>query len=460
MKNKLLFKYIFIEHSVPFIGANVIISFLFLSNFILKSLDRLLGKNLGTAIIFEFITLNLAWIFAMAIPMSVLISVLMVFGRLGEDNEITAIRSNGISFTSILLPSLLFAFFVMLFLLWFNNNVLPDANHKARLLRGDIYRKHPDLNLEPGYFIYDIPNYTIYMKDKDGEVMKDLIIFHNESNGTKITIWAKEGRMMIMGNYVIMDLKMGEIHELPGLDKESEYHILEYDKHRITIPVENMMLERRDKARKGDREMDIPSMQTEINRYIGKQNKLLEQSKNLIKWAPPDSNLETSYLMLTNMINDSLRSLENTGDKLSRSELKNQKKIKNYTRRIESNIKITNSYQKQINKYKVEIHKKIAMPVACIIFIMIGAPLGMIARRGGMAIAAGLSLLFFLIYWALMMGGEQLSDRNLLEPWIAMWGPNILFFFAGILLIWYAIHERINIRIPNLFKVFSKEASI
>ena len=99
------------------------------------------------------------------------------------------------------------------------------------------------------------------------------------------------------------------------------------------------------------------------------------------------------------------------------------------------------------------------MPVACIIFIMVGAPLGMMARRGGMAIAAAVSLMFFLVYWAMMMGGEQLSDRNLLAPWIAMWSPNIIFFFTGLLLIWYAIHERITVPLPKFIQPFLKERS-
>ncbi len=457
MKQKTLSSYIFREHVVPFIGSNVVISFLFLSNFILKSLDRLLGKNLGFKIISEFIVLNLAWIFAMSIPMSVLISTLMVFGRLGEDNEITAIRANGISFSSILRPSIAFAVLVMIFLLFFNNFILPDANHQARLLRGDIYRKHPDLNLEPGYFIYDIPDYTVFMRDKDGDIMKDLIIFHNKPNGTKITIWAARGKMEIMGNQVILNLYDGEIHELPDKPEKSEYRILKYERHRITIPVENMMLERRDTARKGDREMDIQSMLAEVRRYEGKQTGLMKMSRELLPRNMRTDSLSSSFAGLTSLVNDTLSRIGRPGERPTHAELRSQKQLKTTLRRLESNAKIWESYQKQMNKYMVEIHKKIAMPVACIIFIMVGAPLGMIARRGGMAIASGLSLLFFLIYWAMMMGGEQLSDRDLLQPWLAMWGPNLIFSVAGVLLIWYAIHERIAIKIPAVLQQFLQE---
>jgi len=455
VKQRILFFYIFREHAVPFLGANAVISFLFLSNFILKSLDRLLGKDLGFLLITEFIFLNLAWIIAMAVPMSVLIAVLMVFGRLGEDNEITAVRASGISFSSVLLPALSFAVLVMGFLLFFNDNILPDSNHKARLLRGDIYRKHPDLNLEPGYFIYDIPDYTLFMRNKNNETMEDLIIFHSKPNGSKITIWAETGVMDIRGNYVILTLSRGEIHELPPDAESSEYRVLDFTRHRISIPVENMMLERRDTARKGDREMDIATMRGEIEGYERRKATIYRQTLDLIPFYRADSSLRSAdFSAIDRLIADSLASLKQTGRNLNTQELKVQRSLENTRRRAESNGRIYNSYQKQINKYLVEIHKKIAMPVACIIFIMVGAPLGMMARRGGMAIAAAVSLVFFLVYWAMMMGGEQLSDRNMLSPWIAMWSPNIIFFLTGIFLIWYAIHERISISLPRFIKPF------
>ncbi len=67
--------------------------------------------------------------------------------------------------------------------------------------------------------------------------------------------------------------------------------------------------------------------------------------------------------------------------------------------------------EKQIDSYEVEIYKKYSIPFACVVFILVGAPLGYRVRSGGFGIAAGLSLLFFLLYWACLMGGEKLADR-------------------------------------------------
>ena len=87
--------------------------------------------------------------------------------------------------------------------------------------------------------------------------------------------------------------------------------------------------------------------------------------------------------------------------------------------------------EKQIDQYKVEIYKKYSIPVACIVFVLIGVPLGIMAKRGGFGVAASLSLGFFVLYWAFLSGGETLADRNILPPFWAMWAANILLGVLG-----------------------------
>ena len=92
------------------------------------------------------------------------------------------------------------------------------------------------------------------------------------------------------------------------------------------------------------------------------------------------------------------------------------------------------SIGRQINSYMVEIHKKYAIPAACLVFVFIGVPLGVMVRRGTFGVAATLSLGFFLMYWSSLIGGEKLGDRGIMPPWLAMWMANIALGAIGVVL--------------------------
>ena len=98
------------------------------------------------------------------------------------------------------------------------------------------------------------------------------------------------------------------------------------------------------------------------------------------------------------------------------------------------------------------MHKKFSIPFACIIFILLGAPLGIIVRNSGLSISFTMSLGFFIVYWSFLIGGEELADRNLLSPWIAMWLPNIVFLVVGAYMIYFISHSnrRIKFKISDI----------
>jgi Predicted permeases len=148
---RLIDKYFIKEMVIPFILSLLVITFLLFINFLLRAVDRFLGKGLDILIIFEYLFLNLAWILALSVPMAILLATLTTFGKLSEGNEINAMRASGIGFLTIIRSPLIFGFSIAILLIIFNNLILPEMNFKARLLSGDIYRKRPGINIEPGY---------------------------------------------------------------------------------------------------------------------------------------------------------------------------------------------------------------------------------------------------------------------------------------------------------------------
>ena len=133
-----------------------------------------------------------------------------------------------------------------------------------------------------------------------------------------------------------------------------------------------------------------------------------------------------------------------------------KRRIKNLKRGINNDFRLLNNYENSINRYLVELHKKFSIPFASIVFILVGAPLGVMARRGNFALSTTISLGFFIIYWAFLIGGEQLADRGTISPFMSMWLPNIILGVLGLYLIYINSKERKKIRFEMFNFIFRK----
>ncbi|HSP87774.1 MAG TPA: LptF/LptG family permease, partial [Ignavibacteriaceae bacterium] len=165
----LLHKYILRAHLVPFIFSLLTLFCIFLLQFLMKFADRLVGKGLDTWVIIQLIIFNLSWMVALVVPMATLVATLMAFGNLSQNNEITIIKSSGVSLYKMMIAPIIAGIIVAYLLVLFNNDVLPDANHQAKLLMQDISRKKPTLSLEPGIFSQEVSNYAILARDVDSK---------------------------------------------------------------------------------------------------------------------------------------------------------------------------------------------------------------------------------------------------------------------------------------------------
>ena len=135
---------------------------------------------------------------------------------------------------------------------------------------------------------------------------------------------------------------------------------------------------------------------------------------------------------------------------------KASKGAKDLLSKIEYQSRNIKTYKRQINSRDVEIHKKFSIPFASLVFILIGAPLGIATRKGSMGVGATLSILFFLIYWACLILGEDLADRQFLPPMLAMWFPNIIIGLVGVYLTWRTVKEKTVIRWEKITGIFKR----
>jgi lipopolysaccharide export system permease protein len=454
---RLLTRYILKQLFLPFFFSLLIIVFILFTQFLLRAIDRFLGKGLDLGTIFEYLFLNLGWITALAVPMAVLIAALMAFGQFSEDNEITAMRASGISFLTILRPALALGFAIATTLILFNAFIMPEMNFKARMLSGDIYRKRPDLNIEPGYFMDDLPDYSLIIRDKEDNTLKDVRIFSKGIGETQTSIHSKTGNLTTIDDAILLTLFNGEIHEL-DLKDYGNYRRIEFEKHIITIPADDLFLNRRDTTSRSDREMTIQMI---LNKRKDISNRIdIVRSRvaraflrtKMDSIVPP--NFDAAKLILTQFKNSFATDSTNSADAIYRME----KDVSIAERQLRNEYNLLRSYGKSSNKYEVELHKKFSLPVSCILFIMTGASLGVLFRKGGFTIATSLSFGFFLVYYIFMIGGEDLADRNILSPVVGIWSPNVLLFIISAYLLLHTVREQPPLRIDlNIFKRFKKK---
>jgi lipopolysaccharide export system permease protein len=308
----------------------------------------------------------------------------------------------------------------------FNNDVLPDANHQAKILMQDISRKKPTLSLEPGFFSQEVTNYAILVRDIN-ENTNELtqIVIYDYTNPSKINVVTAHSGFIYFSpdqSKLIMDLKNGEIHE-SDIKSSGMYRKIVFQKHRIAMNANQFSFQQSASGIRGERELSIEAMEVIVDSLNKQRNVYVE---NLVN--------ETNKYFIGDSTTNKNMSVFKTSQTEKLIYVRVLDKLKTAKNIVLSNYRRVEWSDREIEKYEVEIYKKYALPVAVIVFILIGAPLGVMVRRGGFGAAASISLAFFLLYWAFLIGGEKLAERDFFSPFIGMWAANILLFILGILL--------------------------
>jgi len=412
----------------------------------MKFADKLVGKGLDTWIVVKLITYNLAWMVVLVVPMAVLVATLMAFGAMAQNNEITIMKSAGVSLYKMIAGPLAASVIVGVFLIFFNNDILPDANHQAKILMMDIQQKKPTLSIEPGVFSQEVDNYAILARTMDQNKNKMFgVTIYDYTNPYKINIvTAKEGLLYFSKDQtkLLMDLKNGEIHE-SGVSDTKLYRKLLFTNHRIAMDAQQFSFQQSGPGvQRSDRELSAPDMlaivdslkQIRLRYFSGFQKTTSKFFLGDSFAAPFQGRVRPAFSP-----NDTYANL--------------LERVKNIKNEMLSSFLQVDFVDKEIDKFMVEVHKKYSIPAACLIFILLGAPLGVITRRGGFGMAASVSLFFFLIYWASLIGGEKLADRGFMTPFWGMWSANILMGLIGILLTKKVANETVTLDF-SFFKKF------
>ena len=411
--------------------------------FLWKYIDDLIGKGLTLFQVSELMMYSIARFVPLALPIAVLISSVMVIGKLGENYEIAALQSSGISLKKILQPLFLFIIIISSFSYLFSNYVMPIANYKGGSLLYDIKKKKPSVNIKEGIFYNDIDGFSIKIgtKNSNNGLLYDILIYdHTDNNGNKKVISAQSGKMEISDNEKYMELTLyngNSYIELKDNNKKSNHRKISFSENLIRFDLSNFGLKNSEMLYKGHYAM-LNNKQLQYS--IDSLNKKLEEKKILVY-----NRISEKYnYNVNNKLDSTLRTNKISYKKISETAINKLRILKSISNSNSDDI----NYKKSIiAKHKIEWHRKISLSFACIIMFLIGAPIGSIVRKGGFSIPLLISIILFVAYYVISITGEKTAKDLSASPLEGMWIANFIFIPISIILIFMASN---NIKFPKI----------
>ncbi len=435
----------------PLLGSLVLLMFLLVMQFLIKYLPNLVGKGLPIQAIVELIAFNLAYMVVLAVPMSVLTASIMAFGRLAESGAWSVMKSAGVSFGQLVWPFLLVGVGLTGAMGYFNNVVLPEANFRARTLWIDIQTTRPGFELKQGVFYDWLDDYMILVRslppDRPDRLEDVLIYDYTDGPRLRTDIKAASGtiRPVDGGRFLEIELVDGEMHHKQSMAGEGgdRYEHMTFDRHRMRIETPDLGFSRSDPSggRRTDRTMNAAGLRKLVDSLEASRTihgtRMHEQTVALgtpAAWPLASvSELPGGGVRDTTSVptaHPALVGLDSAGYRqvydVALQEARAGRSV------VESARHVIQRSAQRADQLRVEIHKKNSLALACLVFMLIGAPIGLGMRRGGLHIAALVAIGIFLFYWVTLVNGEKLADRGLLTPWVGMWAANLVGGIAGI----------------------------
>jgi lipopolysaccharide export system permease protein len=460
----------------PFFVTLVISLFILLMQFLWVYLDELVGKGLDFIIILEFILYTMAMLMTNALPLAMLLASIMTFGDLGENNELLAMKAAGISLYRIMKPVMVLSLLISIGSFYFYNQVIPVSYKKLTALYSSIRQLKPEIIVKEGVFSNDIDNYSIKVgrKTTDGNMLYDIMIYdHAEDKGNVSVIVADSGTMKITADkkYMILNLFAGQTHsEMQPRDRQRLTYPARTDhfkKQSIYIVLQGRELERRDenvfrnqnRALRNDQiSYFVDSMARDLERqridHALMINYISSLTTNVFKLARKDTPPNPEIKLLAYMDIDSIMQKSTMA---IRTEIINGaiNSSRNNVRAIKQSEEIIADYKRNLNRFGIEWHKKYTFAFACLVFFLIGAPLGAIIRKGGLGAPLVISVVLFIFYWVTSTTGEKFARESVGALWQGVWFATFLFLPAGLFLTYKAANDSVVFNV-NLYADFFK----
>ena len=443
----------------PMVLTFFIVMFVLMMNIVWRYIDELVGKGLSAGIIIELMTYFMANMIPLGLPLAMLLAAIMTMGNLGENYELLAMKSAGMSLIRITKPLIILVSLISVGSFFIGNNLVPYANKKVFSILYDIRQQKQSLEFQDGLFFNGIDNMSIRVSRQEPEthLLHDVLIYDNRAaNGDMNTIVADSGYIRLSDDkkYLLVTLFNGETYEQTRSSQwftqsKLRHHI--FEKQDQVIPMEGFAMGRTDANQfsnsqtKNINELqhDIDSLEKMVNSATTRSYEplLKEQifSRDNSVLPQPDS-LRIDKSRFRDMA---------AMDSIATLQMREKERVWNQARTLAKNSRNMFSFDEsaakealnQLYRSKVEWHKKMSLPVSIMIFFLIGAPLGAIIRKGGLGMPIVVSVSFFVIYYIITITGEKMAKEGTWGSFAGMWIATFILLPISVYLTYKATND-------------------
>ncbi len=462
---KKLDKFILKSFIGPFFGILAVVIFILMMQFLWLYIDELVGKGLSLQIILEFMLWGSATMLPISLPLATLLASVMTIGQMAENNELIAIKASGTSLLRVMTPIFICSLFIFVGAYFAANNLVPIAYNKIFTMRDDIGSTKNEINIPTGTFYDGIEGYVLKIDERDKKtgMMKGVMVYDHTDNKGNTSITVADSAMMQMSkskDYLTFQLYSGinyqETNTMKYKDTTLQLSKIDFSKQEMVIPLKNYAFKKSEGDKYGDQVRakdtkhlvhDVDSASHNLDSTRIQQYRMFFRSRTFEFYNQIDTSAHfggtTPYDIAKyrawpdiTMEQQALQNAITTSEELS-------SRLKNYD---------TDRYQYDwtIRRSTVEILKKIAQALACIIMFLIGAPLGaFVNKKGGMGTNVIVAVLFFVLYWVVDITGIKLANDGAVKAAAGVFISTFVLFPIGVYLSWKAINDSAVIKTEN-----------
>lgn len=418
--------------------------------FLFKYVDDLIGKGFEWYVILELMYYASAANVSMALPLSILLSSIMTFGTLGENYELVAIKSAGVSLQKAMMPLLVLIVFISIGSFIFSDVMLPKANLKFGSLLWDIRNKKLSFLIKEGVFNNSIPGYSIRVdkKGEDGVSLEGVMIYdHTSNNGIAKIIIAKEGKMASDDKNLLLKLKNGVRYEESSGENTSYNPRQQFTRMRFKETDQKFDISSFKMNRTDEQGFRNNTQMLNLKGLVKKQDSLTKELDSLNKFSGITI---SSYFKQNNYVKGYTK--VKTAEKKIKGPVLNSLAPVDRLRAIQSALDQANAVKQTISgrlsdhadrmrnliKVEIEYQKKFTLAASCLLLFFLGAPLGAIIRKGGLGLPVVMAIIFFLIYHIIATVAEKSAITGSLAPFFGPWLAIIILSPVGAFLTYKA----------------------